>query len=159
MVHTVLMSWFWFGWWIDWTRMDKNAFWLAQWSWIKINQAIRSFTMARYIPVYGNIAWWKKLLIVLSMAMIGLTACVSNGTRSVGADAIGRTIPERISDSSIDLPARRICNHSGCQSKYSAYWYCRVFAESFIGWQKYPVNRLRLKLGVRLTRDEMWKSL
>ena len=50
----------------------------------------------------------KKLLIVLtSMAMIGLTACASNGTQSVGADAMGRTIPERISDSSIELTARR----------------------------------------------------
>lgn len=50
----------------------------------------------------------KKLLIVLtSMAMIGLTACVSNGTQSVGADTMGRTIPERISDSSIELTARR----------------------------------------------------
>ncbi|WP_064611069.1 BON domain-containing protein [Moraxella catarrhalis] len=50
----------------------------------------------------------KKLLIVLtSMAMIGLTACASNGTQSIGADAMGRTIPERISDSSIELTARR----------------------------------------------------
>ena len=74
---------------------------------IKINQAIRSFTI-RYIPVIWKHSMMKKLLIVLtSMAMIGLTACVSNGTQSVGADAMGRTIPERISDSSIELTARR----------------------------------------------------
>lgn len=74
---------------------------------IKINQAIRSFT-TRYIPVIWKHSMMKKLLIVLtSMAMIGLTACASNGTQSVGADAMGRTIPERISDSSIELTARR----------------------------------------------------
>lgn len=74
---------------------------------IKINQAIRSFTI-RYIPVIWKHSMMKKLLIVLtSMAMIGLTACASNGTQSVGADAMGRTIPERISDSSIELTARR----------------------------------------------------
>lgn len=74
---------------------------------IKINQAIRNFTI-RYIPVIWKHSMMKKLLIVLtSMAMIGLTACASNGTQSVGADAMGRTIPERISDSSIELTARR----------------------------------------------------
>ncbi|OAV35437.1 21 kDa hemolysin precursor [Moraxella catarrhalis] len=74
---------------------------------IKINQAIRNFT-TRYIPVIWKHSMMKKLLIVLtSMAMIGLTACASNGTQSVGADAMGRTIPERISDSSIELTARR----------------------------------------------------
>lgn len=74
---------------------------------IKINQAIRSFT-TRYIPVIWKHSMMKKLLIILtSMAMIGLTACASNGTQSVGADAMGRTIPERISDSSIELTARR----------------------------------------------------
>lgn len=73
----------------------------------KINQAIRNFT-TRYIPVIWKHSMMKKLLIVLtSMAMIGLTACASNGTQSVGADAMGRTIPERISDSSIELTARR----------------------------------------------------
>ena len=74
---------------------------------IKINQAIRNFT-TRYIPVIWKHSMMKKLLIVLtSMAMIGLTACASNGTQSIGADAMGRTIPERISDSSIELTARR----------------------------------------------------
>lgn len=74
---------------------------------IKISQAIRSFT-TRYIPVIWKHSMMKKLLIILtSMAMIGLTACASNGTQSVGADAMGRTIPERISDSSIELTARR----------------------------------------------------
>lgn len=74
---------------------------------IKINQAIRNFT-TRYIPVIWKHSMMKKLLIILtSMAMIGLTACASNGTQSVGADAMGRTIPERISDSSIELTARR----------------------------------------------------
>lgn len=74
---------------------------------IKINQAIHNFT-TRYIPVIWKHSMMKKLLIVLtSMAMIGLTACASNGTQSVGADAMGRTIPERISDSSIELTARR----------------------------------------------------
>lgn len=74
---------------------------------IKINQAIRNFT-TRYIPVIWKHSMMKKLLIVLtSMAMIGLTACASNGTQSVGANAMGRTIPERISDSSIELTARR----------------------------------------------------
>ncbi|STY80689.1 outer membrane lipoprotein [Moraxella catarrhalis] len=73
----------------------------------KINQAIRNFT-TRYIPVIWKHSMMKKLLIVLtSMAMIGLTACASNGTQSIGADAMGRTIPERISDSSIELTARR----------------------------------------------------
>lgn len=73
----------------------------------KINQAIRNFT-TRYIPVIWKHSMMKKLLIVLtSMVMIGLTACASNGTQSVGADAMGRTIPERISDSSIELTARR----------------------------------------------------
>lgn len=73
----------------------------------KINQAIRNFT-TRYIPVIWKHSMMKKLLIVLtSMAMIGLTACASNGTQSVGANAMGRTIPERISDSSIELTARR----------------------------------------------------
>lgn len=74
---------------------------------IKINQAIRNFT-TRYIPVIWKHSMMKKLLIILtSMAMIGLTACASNGTQSIGADAMGRTIPERISDSSIELTARR----------------------------------------------------
>ena len=50
----------------------------------------------------------KKLLIVLmATAALGLTACTTHSTQSVGADAMGRTIPERISDSSIELTARR----------------------------------------------------
>lgn len=51
----------------------------------------------------------KKLSNVLMVAVLGasLAACATNSTESVGADAMGRTIPERISDESIELTARR----------------------------------------------------
>lgn len=51
----------------------------------------------------------KKVFAVSMIAILsaGLGACATSGTDSVGADAMGRTIPERISDSSIELTARR----------------------------------------------------
>lgn len=51
----------------------------------------------------------KKVFAVSMIAVLGasLGACATSGTDSVGADAMGRTIPERISDESIELTARR----------------------------------------------------
>lgn len=49
----------------------------------------------------------KFLMISMSAVVLGLSACATSGADSVGADAMGRTIPERISDSSIELTARR----------------------------------------------------
>lgn len=51
----------------------------------------------------------KKVFAVSMIAVMsmGLVACATSGADSVGADAMGRTIPERISDESIELTARR----------------------------------------------------
>ncbi|USZ15624.1 BON domain-containing protein [Moraxella sp. FZFQ2102] len=52
----------------------------------------------------------KKVLAVSMMVLSAavMSACATGGAnQSVGADAMGRTIPERISDSSIELTARR----------------------------------------------------
>ncbi len=51
----------------------------------------------------------KKVFAVSMIAVMsmGLAACATSGADSVGADAMGRTIPERISDKSIELTARR----------------------------------------------------
>lgn len=51
----------------------------------------------------------KKVFAVsmITVMSMGLAACATSGADSVGADAMGRTIPERISDSSIELTARR----------------------------------------------------
>ncbi|SIS02812.1 Osmotically-inducible protein OsmY, contains BON domain [Moraxella cuniculi DSM 21768] len=48
----------------------------------------------------------NKVLIAMMASMMALTACTTNGG-SVGADAMGRSIPERLSDTSIELTARR----------------------------------------------------
>ena len=63
--------------------------------------------------------------------MIGLTACVSNGTQSVGADTMGRTIPERISDSSIELTARRNLATIRVSVQIQCVLMLPVFAEKF----------------------------
>ena len=44
---------------------------------------------------------------MIAVMSMGLAACATSGADSVGADAMGRTIPERISDKSIELTARR----------------------------------------------------
>lgn len=51
----------------------------------------------------------KKVFAVSMMAALsaGLGACATGGIDSVGADVMGRTIPERIGDESIELTARR----------------------------------------------------
>ncbi|MFB6348706.1 BON domain-containing protein [Moraxella sp. ZJ142] len=49
----------------------------------------------------------KILAVALCAAVFGLTACASGKADSIGADAMGRSIPEHISDSSIELTARR----------------------------------------------------
>lgn len=51
----------------------------------------------------------KTILMAMGVSLLALSGCMStqSDSASFGADAMGRTIPERISDGSIELTARR----------------------------------------------------
>lgn len=58
---------------------------------------------------YGEQDMKKMIFMAMSVAAVTLAGCAStqSAPASFGADAMGRTIPERISDGSIELTARR----------------------------------------------------